>query len=51
MFVGPDVHKEFCQSTFVNAKGKVVREAVFENTQDGLQKPVKAARGANVTTE
>jgi len=38
MFAGLDVHKEFCQSAFGNAKRKVVKEAVFENTQDDLQK-------------
>lgn len=51
MYVGLDVHKEFCQAAFVNAKGKTVREQVFENSDKGLTELVKATKRAHVVME
>ncbi len=51
MYVGLDVHKDFCQASFVNAKGSVVKEAVFENSKSGLERLVKATRRSKVVIE
>jgi transposase len=51
MFVGLDVHKEFCQAAFVNGKGKLVREKKFENTELGLQELLKATKRSKVVIE
>lgn len=51
MYVGIDVHKDFCQACFLDAKGKVVKESVFQNTEDGLQKLAKAVRRSKVVFE
>jgi transposase len=51
MFVGLDVHKEFCQAAFVNAKGKLVREEAFKTDEKGLDNLVKATRRSKVVIE
>ena len=37
MYVGLDVHKDFCQAAFLDVDGKVVKEKRFENTVSGLK--------------
>ena len=51
MYVGIDVHKEFCQASFVNAKGKIVREGKYLNTNSGLAELAKATKNASVVIE
>lgn len=51
MYVGLDVHKDFCQAAFVNAKGKTLREQSFVNTQCGLAELAKATRKSHVVME
>lgn len=51
MYVAIDVHRDFCQAAFANAKGPVVREERFETNEDGLKRLVKATRKAKVVFE
>lgn len=51
MYVGLDVHKDFCQASFVNSKGKVVKEKSFENSSSGLEDLAKATRKSKVVLE
>lgn len=51
MYVGLDVHKDYCQASFVNAKGKMVKEKVFENNSAGITELVKATKKAHVVIE
>lgn len=51
MYVGLDVHKDFCQAAFVNSKGKTVKEQIFENNIFGLTELVKATKKAKVVLE
>src|SRR3990167_7002327 len=51
MYVGLDVHKDFCQAAFVSSKGKVVKEKSFKNNTEGLEELAKATRKHNVVIE
>jgi transposase len=51
MYVGLDVHKDFCQASFVDSTGKVVKEKIFENSLSGLEDLVKATRKSKVVLE
>lgn len=51
MYVGLDVHKDFCQAAFVDVRGKVVREERFDTDESGLERLVKAARKNKVVME
>jgi len=51
MYVGIDVHKDFCQANFVNSKGKVVKEQTFPNNSSGLKELVKATSKSKVVFE
>ncbi len=51
MYVGLDVHKEFCQACFVNAKGQIVKEAVFKCDSKGIENLVKATHRSKVAME
>lgn len=51
MFVGLDVHKEFCQAAFVDGKGRVIREERFENNVPGRAKMASAVRRSKVVLE
>ena len=51
MYVGLDVHKEFCLAAFVNGKGKVIRRERFENTMEGRKKLAKATKGSEAVLE
>lgn len=44
MYVGLDVHKDFCQASFVNSKGKIVKETSFKNNDHGLKELAKATK-------
>ena len=51
MYVGLDVHKEFCQAAFLDEDGKLVREERFENTASGLEELAQATREQEVVME
>lgn len=51
MYVGLDVHKDFCQAAFVDVDGKLVREERFENTVSGLEELAQATRSQDVVME
>ena len=51
MYVGLDVHKEFCQAAFVNGKGKLVREERFDTNEEGLKKLIKSTTKSKVVLE
>jgi len=51
MYVGLDVHKDFCQAAFLDVDGKVVKEKRFENTVSGLKELAQATKGQEVVME
>ncbi|MBI3190099.1 IS110 family transposase [archaeon] len=51
MYVGLDVHKDFCQAAFLDFDGKLVREERFENTVSGLEELAQATREQEVVME
>ena len=51
MYVGLDVHKDFCQAAFLDCEGKLVREERFENTASGLEELAHATREQEVVME
>ena len=51
MYVGLDVHKDFCQAAFLDCEGKLVREERFENTVSGLEELAHATRKQEVVME
>ena len=51
MYVGLDVHKDFCQAAFLDDEGKLVREERFENTDSGLLELAQATREQQVVME
>jgi transposase len=51
MYVGLDVHKDSCQAAFVNARGKIVKEDVFNTDKHGLEKLVKSTKRHHVVME
>ena len=51
MYVGLDVHKDFCQAAFLDCEGKLVREERFENTVSGLEELAQATREQEVVME
>jgi transposase len=44
VYVGIDVHKQFCQAALMGEDGIILREARFENTIDGARSLVNLAR-------
>jgi transposase len=51
MYVGLDVHKDFCQAAFLDSEGKIVREEKFENNGSGLKELVHATQKHEVVME
>lgn len=51
MYVGLDVHKDFCQAAFLDFEGKVVKEERFENTFSGLEELAQATANCEVVME
>jgi len=51
MYVGLDVHKDFCQAAFLDNEGKLVREERFENTDSGLLELAQATQEQQVVME
>lgn len=51
MYVGLDVHKDFCQASFLDDNGKFVREERFENSASGLAKLAEATKEQHVVME
>jgi len=51
MYVGLDVHKDFCQAAFLDQDGKLVREERFENTDSGLLELAQATQQQQVVME
>ena len=51
MYVGLDVHKDFCQAAFLDANGNLVKEERFENTVSGLEKLAQATKYQEVVME
>lgn len=51
MYVGLDVHKDFCQAAFLDENGEFVREEKFENTSSGLLELAQATKDCEVVME
>jgi len=51
MYVGLDVHKDFCQAAFVSSNGEFVKEERFENTCSGLADLAQATKDCEVVME
>jgi transposase len=51
MYVGLDVHKDFCQAAFLDVDGKLVKEERFENTVSGLEELAQATIDCEVVME
>ena len=51
MYVGLDVHKDFCQACFLDEEGIVVKETSFSTNKNGLEDLVEATRNSKVVME
>lgn len=51
MYVGLDVHKDFCQAAFLDNKGNIVKDQRFENTSSGLAELARATKKQHVVME
>ena len=51
MYVGLDVHKDFCQAAFLDDDGVFVKDKRFENTASGLLELAQATKDFEVVME
>ncbi|MDI6721694.1 MAG: transposase, partial [Candidatus Aenigmarchaeota archaeon] len=51
MYVGLDVHKDFCQAAFLAENGEFLSDRRFENTSFGMAELARATRDSYVVME
>lgn len=51
MYVGLDVHKDFCQAAFLDNEGRHIKDQRFENTASGLLELAQATKDSEVVME